>query len=28
MGKDGRGIYMIDQELSKRVFTPPAKGSE
>jgi len=24
MGKDGNGLFMIDSELSQRVFTPPA----
>ncbi|MCG8483722.1 MAG: ferritin [Clostridia bacterium] len=24
VGEDGHGIYMIDNELAKRVFTPPA----
>ncbi|MHA1604515.1 MAG: ferritin-like domain-containing protein, partial [Candidatus Freyarchaeota archaeon] len=24
IGDDGRGLLMLDQELAKRVFTPPA----
>ena len=26
MGKDGRGIFMIDRELAKRVYNPPVAG--
>ena len=25
IGKDGRGLLMLDRELSRRVFTPPAQ---
>jgi ferritin len=28
MGKDGRGIYMVDRELAQRVFTPPARSED
>jgi len=24
VGKDGKGLFMIDKELAARVFTPPA----
>jgi ferritin len=26
VGKDGGGLFMVDQELGQRVFTPPAPG--
>ena len=26
VGKEGSGLFMIDQELSQRVFTPPSKA--
>ena len=28
IGKDGRGILMLDRELGQRVFTPPVKEGE
>lgn len=28
VGNDGNGLFMIDKELSTRVFTPPADGEE
>jgi ferritin len=28
VGGDGGGLFMIDQELGKRIFTPPAASSE
>ena len=28
IGKDGRGILMLDRELGQRVFTPPVKKGE
>ncbi|MHA1364055.1 MAG: ferritin, partial [Candidatus Freyarchaeota archaeon] len=27
IGDDGRGLLMLDQELAKRVFTPPLRAS-
>lgn len=27
IGKDGNGIFMLDQELAQRVFTPPAAAA-
>ena len=28
IGKDGRGILMLDRELGQRIFTPPVKEGE
>lgn len=28
MGEAGNGLFMLDQELAQRVFTPPAKSAE
>ena len=28
VGKDGKGLFMIDKELAARVFTPPATSKE
>ena len=28
IGKDGRGILMLDREAAQRVFTPPASGDK